>query len=171
EDGTRSRVYPRSAELSAQVGCSRLGCARALMQTHRSATGLRKLACSPRAAMLLSMRASGSVCHGAATSLEGPTCGCRKRSPAPFHSFRIVIYNGWRNSSVSLLFRDAGALDHRRPFADVGGKARLQLLGRARLGLDAKLGVALLHLGRRHDLADRLVQELDDVRWRPARSK
>ena len=58
EDGTRSRVYPRSAELSAQVGCSRLGCARALMQTHRSATGLRKLACSPRAAMLLSMRAT-----------------------------------------------------------------------------------------------------------------
>ena len=32
---------------------------------------------------------------------EEPTCGCGKRSPAPFHCFRIVIYNGWRNSNVS----------------------------------------------------------------------
>src|SRR5262249_33300671 len=32
---------------------------------------------------------------------EQPTCGCGKRSPAPFHCFRIVIYNGWRNSNVS----------------------------------------------------------------------
>src|SRR5262249_36542224 len=27
--------------------------------------------------------------------------GCRKRSPAPLHCFRIVIYNGWRNFNVS----------------------------------------------------------------------
>jgi hypothetical protein len=32
---------------------------------------------------------------------EKPTCGCGKRSPAPFACFRIVIYNGWRNSNVS----------------------------------------------------------------------
>src|SRR5262249_27638392 len=76
-----------------------------------------------------------------------------------------------RAVSAALLLGDAGALDHRRPFADVAGKARPQFLGRAGLGLDAKLGVALLHLGRRHDLADRLVQELDDVRRRAARSK
>jgi len=43
------------------------------------------------AAMLLSMRASAAE----------PTCGCRNRSPAPFHCFRIVIYNGKRNSNVS----------------------------------------------------------------------
>src|SRR5262249_48199799 len=73
--------------------------------------------------------------------------------------------------SAALLLGNAGALDHRRQFADVGGKARLQFLGRAGLGLDAELGVALLHLGRRHDLADRLVQEIDDVRRRPARNK
>jgi hypothetical protein len=29
-----------------------------------------------------------------------PTCGCRKRSPAALRCFRIVIYNGWRNSNV-----------------------------------------------------------------------
>src|SRR5215831_20451106 len=121
--------------------------------------------------MLLSMRASGSVCHGAATSLEGPTWGCGKRSPAPFHCSRIDIYNGWCNSNVSLLFRNAGALDHRRPFADVASETGPQFLERAGLGLDAKLGVALLHLGRRYDLADRLVQELDHVRRRAARSK
>ena len=45
------------------------------------------------AAMLLSMRAS-------AGSAE-PTCGCGRRSPAPFHCFGIVIYNGKRNSNVS----------------------------------------------------------------------
>src|SRR5215813_3305750 len=32
---------------------------------------------------------------------EEPTCGCGKRSPAPLHCFRIVIYNGWRNFNVS----------------------------------------------------------------------
>jgi hypothetical protein len=28
------------------------------------------------------------------------TFRCRKRSPPQFHCFRIVIYNGWRNSRV-----------------------------------------------------------------------
>src|SRR5215831_6964482 len=31
---------------------------------------------------------------------EAPTCGCRKRSPAPPHCLKIVIYNEWRNSNV-----------------------------------------------------------------------
>ena len=29
-----------------------------------------------------------------------PTYGCRKQSPAHIHCFRVVIYNGERNSSV-----------------------------------------------------------------------
>jgi hypothetical protein len=36
-----------------------------------------------------------------AGSREEPTCGCGKRSPAPLHCFRIVIYNERRNSNVS----------------------------------------------------------------------
>src|SRR5215472_11357044 len=32
---------------------------------------------------------------------EAPTYGCGKWSPGTFHCFRIVIYNGWRNSNVS----------------------------------------------------------------------
>src|SRR5262245_50409969 len=31
-----------------------------------------------------------------------PTCGCRKRSPAPIHCFRPVIYNEWYNSNGNL---------------------------------------------------------------------
>src|SRR5262249_6095062 len=31
-----------------------------------------------------------------------PTCGCRKRSPAPIHCFRPVIYNEWCNSNGNL---------------------------------------------------------------------
>jgi len=31
---------------------------------------------------------------------EAPTCGCKKTSPAALHCFRLVIYNGWRNSNV-----------------------------------------------------------------------
>src|SRR6516164_9512356 len=54
-----------------------------------------------------------------------------------------------RTVSASLLLGDAGALDHRRPFADVAGEAGFQLLGRAGLGFDPKLGVTLLHLGHR----------------------
>src|SRR5262249_51015047 len=76
-----------------------------------------------------------------------------------------------RAVGVSLLLGDAGAFDHRRPFADVAGEAGLQLLGRAGLGFDPKLGIALLHLGRRHDLVNRLVQERDDVRRRAVRSE
>ena len=60
-------------------------------------------------------------------------------------------------SSQSL---DAGALDQRRPFLDVGFQSRLQLLGRAGSRLDAEVGVALLHLGDGDDLADRLVEGL-----------
>ena len=29
-----------------------------------------------------------------------PICGCRKRSPAPFHCLRIVIYNEWHNQNA-----------------------------------------------------------------------
>jgi len=60
-------------------------------ETHRSALRLWEQLHSHSAAMLLSMRARD----------EAPTCGCGKRSPAPFACFRIVIYNGWRNSNVS----------------------------------------------------------------------
>src|SRR5262249_28269808 len=76
-----------------------------------------------------------------------------------------------RAVSASLLLGDAGAFDHRRPLADVAGETGLQFLGRAGPGFDPKLGVALLHLGRRHDLANRLVQERDDVRRRAVRSE
>ena len=38
-----------------------------------------------------------------AGSREGPTCGCGKRSAAPFHCLRIVFYNGSRNCNVSRL--------------------------------------------------------------------
>src|SRR5690348_8144082 len=48
---------------------------------------------------------------------SGSTCGCGKRSPAPFPCFRIVIYNGWRNSNVS-----SGRRVLRR--APLGGGAR-----------------------------------------------
>src|SRR5262249_22525186 len=53
-----------------------------------------------------------------------------------------------RAVSAALLLGDAGAFDYRRPLADVAGEAGFQLLGRAGLGFDPKLGVALLHLGR-----------------------
>src|SRR4029450_4237843 len=33
---------------------------------------------------------------------EGPTFGCTKSPPAPFYCFRIVIYNGFCNSRVSV---------------------------------------------------------------------
>jgi len=35
------------------------------------------------------------------SQVEEPTCGCGKRSPAAFHCFRPVLYNGWRNFNVS----------------------------------------------------------------------
>jgi hypothetical protein len=35
-----------------------------------------------------------------AASREEPTCGCRNGSPAPFHCFRIVIYNEWYNQNA-----------------------------------------------------------------------
>ena len=65
EDSTRSRVYPRSAKLSAQVGYSRLGCAwPSCFETHRSALGLWKRLRSRLAAMLLSMRANQPAAVG-----------------------------------------------------------------------------------------------------------
>src|SRR5262245_40364190 len=56
---------------------------------------------------------SPSLSRGSAGTTTGslsaePTCGCRKRSPAPIHCFRIVIYNGWRNSNVSSRQRAGG---------------------------------------------------------------
>ena len=49
---------------------------------------------------------SPSLSRGSAGTTTGsvlaePTCGCGKRSSAPIHCFRIVIYNRWRNSNVS----------------------------------------------------------------------
>src|SRR6266478_3182276 len=60
-----------------------------------------------RAAMLLSMRARtrGAFWRNEANGEHAclihakPTCGCRKRLPAPVHCFRIVIYNEWCNSN------------------------------------------------------------------------
>src|SRR5262245_61911198 len=77
--------------------------------------------------------------------------------------------NGKR--TLPLLLRNAGALEHRGPFAAIGGKSSLQLLGRACPGFDPKLGVALLHLSRTHDLANGLVQDIDDLRRRVMRSE
>ncbi len=68
-----------------------------------------------------------------------------------------------------LLLGNAGALDHRGPLLDVAFEPRLQFLGRAGLGLDAEFGVALLHVGHRDDLADRLVEQVDDRRRRADR--
>ena len=69
-------------------------------ETHRSAAEA-VAAPSSRAAMLLSMRAS-IVGGGLAKRrhVGEPTCGCGKRSRAPLHCFRIVIYNEWRNFNV-----------------------------------------------------------------------
>src|SRR5262245_62993601 len=38
---------------------------------------------------------------GQTKSLEESTCSCGNRSAARCHCFRVVIYNGWRNSNVS----------------------------------------------------------------------
>ena len=56
-------------------------CAPSCFETHRSALRLWEQLHSHSAAMLLSMRARG----------EAPTCGCGKRSPAPFHCFRLLL--------------------------------------------------------------------------------
>src|SRR6266446_9290512 len=48
----------------------------------------------------------------------GPTCGCRKRSPVPFHCFRVVLYNEGCNSDVS-----ARAPDRATPCAIPGARA------------------------------------------------
>src|SRR5262249_25391193 len=69
-------------------------------ETHGSAAELWKHPHSLRAAMLLSMRAQCILAKRSHVA-EKPTCGCGKRAPAPLHCFRIVIYNGWRNSNVS----------------------------------------------------------------------
>src|SRR5262249_3320286 len=75
-------------------------CRPSCFETHRSAAELWKHPHSLRAAMLLSMRAQCILAKRSHVA-EKPTCGCGKRAPAPFHCFRIVIYNGWRNSNVS----------------------------------------------------------------------
>src|SRR5262249_51798964 len=119
EDGTRSRVYPRSAELNAQVGYSRLGWAwPSCFETHRSAFGLWKCLRSRSAATLLRMRATVRGAFWQAKRQRGreePTCGCGKRSSTPLHCFRIVIYNGWRNSDVSSRQRTARSCRRRGP--------------------------------------------------------
>ena len=56
-------------------------CASSCFETHRSALRLWEQLHSHSAAMLLSMRTRG----------EAPTCGCGKRSPAPFHCFRLLL--------------------------------------------------------------------------------
>jgi len=58
-------------------------------ETHHSAFGVRKRLRSRRAAMLLSMRASGA-----------PTCGCAKWPSARFPLFPIDTINGNCNSNV-----------------------------------------------------------------------
>jgi hypothetical protein len=80
-----SRVYPTCVHIGADLGYTRDRCLQRTT-TQSSVRRLRKLIC---VAALRPGHASGS------------TCGCGKRSPAPFACFRIVIYNGRRNSNVS----------------------------------------------------------------------
>src|SRR5438445_7520689 len=69
----------------------------------------------------------------------GPTCGCRKCSPVPFHCFRVVLYNEGCNSDVS-----ARAPDRATPCAIPGARALRQahLRIRGQSGLGATLAAA-----------------------------
>src|SRR5215211_6402397 len=69
-----------------------------------------------------------------------------------------------------LLLRDVGALDHLGPLGDIVAQALLELFRAARLGFDADVRVLLLHVGARQDLAQRLVQGLDDLTRRSRRA-
>src|SRR5437870_2308434 len=77
----------------------------------------------------------------------GPTCGCRKRSPVPFHCFRVVLYNEGCNSDVS-----ARAPDRATPCAIAGARALRQahLRIRGQSGLGATLAARLEHADAIH---------------------
>src|SRR5260370_25828876 len=93
----------------------------------------------------------------------------RKVEPALLRD--SIADRAWTTGGKPLQLRNAGALDHRRPFADVALEARLQFLGGAGLGFDPEVGVFLLHVGARPDLVAGLVQQAEDRRRRWGRSK
>src|SRR5262249_30569890 len=62
-----------------------------------------------------------------------PTCGCRKRSPAPIHCFRPVIYNEWCNSNGNLAQqRNPRPREAGRGVASAAGASRARGSSRSR---------------------------------------
>lgn len=59
---------------------------------------------------------------------------------------------------------DAGAVDHFRPFLDVGAQLRVRFGGRTGLGIDAEVEKTVLHVRIGEHLVQRLVERRDDIR-------
>src|SRR5689334_7314721 len=66
----------------------------------------------------------------------------------------------------TLKFLDAGLLDQVAPLLDVGDEASLELLGRARLGLDPEVAIARFHFRRGDDLPQGPVEQSEHLRRR-----
>src|SRR5262245_41034367 len=90
----------QTSNARARVSKDEEGCALMLRDGGHSASKTRVRALG----RLLSMRASvvGGILASqpAARACTKPTCGCGRRSSAPVHCFRPVIYNEWCNSNV-----------------------------------------------------------------------
>src|SRR5689334_11568024 len=104
--------------------------------------------------------ASPSTRHSGRREAANPesraTPGALRRS-----GFRARAYGAPRNDR-ELLARNAGFVDHRVPFLDVGDQPRHQLLRRARMRVHAELVEALLDLGHGQYFAHRLVHLLQN---------
>jgi len=89
---TRVRASRRMRTATAWPSC---------FETHRSAAESLKATCCSRCDAPQPEGAATYHSSVSEESREAPTSGCGKQPPAPLHCFRVVIYNGWRNSNVS----------------------------------------------------------------------